>query len=88
MPIVTISIFEGRSVDQKRALIEGPEAIRREVRRIEPLVRQGGYIPHVDHRVPPDVTYENYVYYLELKRDTFGMPDPDIIVDGHATLGP
>jgi 4-oxalocrotonate tautomerase len=23
MPIVTISIFEGRSVDQKRALIEG-----------------------------------------------------------------
>ena len=61
----------------KRALIDGPEATRKEIRRIEPLVRKGGYIPHVDHRVPPDVTYENYLYYLELKRATFGIPDPD-----------
>ena len=60
----------------KRALIEGKEAIRREVHRLEPLVREGGYIPHVDHRVPPDVTYENYLYYLQVKRDIFGIPKP------------
>ena len=60
----------------KRALIEGKEAIRREVHRLEPLVREGGYIPHVDHRVPPDVTYENYLYYLQAKRDKFGIPKP------------
>lgn len=60
----------------KRPLIEGKDAIKREIRRIEPLIREGGYIPHVDHRVPPDVTYENYLYYLKVKRDTFGISEP------------
>ena len=26
-----------------------------------------GYIPTIDHTVPPDVPYENFRYYLELK---------------------
>lgn len=60
----------------KRALIAGKEEIRKEVDRIAPYVREGGWIPHVDHRVPPDVTYEDYLYYLEYKRDTFGIPEP------------
>ncbi len=60
----------------KRALIEGKEAIARELKRIEPYVKEGGWIPHVDHRVPPDVTYENYLYYLKTKRDMFGIPEP------------
>lgn len=59
----------------KRALIAGKEAIRKEVDRIAPYVREGGWIPHVDHRVPPDVTYENYLYYLKYKRETFGIPE-------------
>ena len=49
----------------KRALIAGKEAIRNEVARIAPYVAEGGWIPHVDHRVPPDVTLEDYRYYLE-----------------------
>ncbi len=60
----------------KRALIEGKEAIRKEIDRIEPYVKEGGWIPHVDHRVPPDVTFENYRYYLAAKRDAFGIPEP------------
>jgi uroporphyrinogen decarboxylase len=60
----------------KRSLISGKEEIRKEIERIEPYVREGGWIPHVDHRVPPDVTFENYLYYLKLKRDTFGIPEP------------
>jgi hypothetical protein len=60
----------------KRSLIAGKEAIRKEVARIAPYVAEGGWIPHVDHRVPPDVTLENYRYYLSLKRDTFGIPEP------------
>jgi uroporphyrinogen decarboxylase len=60
----------------KRALIAGKEAIRREIQRIAPHVREGGWIPHVDHRTPPDVTFENYCYYLALKRETFGIPEP------------
>ncbi len=60
----------------KRALIEGRDAIREELRRVEPYVREGGWIPHVDHRVPPDVTLANYRYYLAEKRDLFGIPEP------------
>ncbi|MDO8683075.1 MAG: uroporphyrinogen decarboxylase family protein [Armatimonadota bacterium] len=60
----------------KTQLIEGKESIRKEIKRIEKLVQMGGYIPHVDHRCPPNVTYENYLYYLDVKRDTFGIPRP------------
>ncbi|UCC68972.1 MAG: hypothetical protein JSV79_03365, partial [Armatimonadota bacterium] len=60
----------------KRALIAGKEAIRKEVKRIARYVKYGGWIPHVDHRVPADVTLESYRYYLALKRETFGIPEP------------
>lgn len=58
----------------KHALINGPEAIDKELARLEPLVRQGGFIPHVDHRVPPDVSFENYKYYVQAKRRLIGRP--------------
>jgi len=60
----------------KRELAKDKQAIRAEVDRITPLVEQGGYIPHVDHRCPPDVSYENYLYYLQYKREALGIPDP------------
>jgi len=53
----------------KLALIAGPDAVDRELERLHPLVERGGFIPTVDHRVPPDVTFENYLYYLEKKRE-------------------
>lgn len=52
----------------KMALIAGKEAIDRELEKLRPLVARGGYLPCVDHRVPPDVTYANYLYYLEKKK--------------------
>ena len=52
----------------KRALIAGREAIDRELEKLRPLVGRGGYLPCVDHRVPPDVSYANYLYYLEKKK--------------------
>jgi len=61
----------------KRALIAGKEAIKAEIKRIKPYVLEGGWIPHVDHRCPPDVTFENYLYYLDVKRETFGIPKPE-----------
>ncbi|HET6383538.1 MAG TPA: uroporphyrinogen decarboxylase family protein [Armatimonadota bacterium] len=60
----------------KMKLIQGKAAIDEEIRRIAPLVEKGGYIPHVDHRVPPDVTWENYLYYLAEKRRVLGIPTP------------
>ena len=37
-----------------------------------PLVARGGYIPFCDHRCPPNVTPEDYLYYLDLKEEMFG----------------
>ncbi len=51
----------------KRALIAGREQIDREIQRLIPLVKRGRFIPCVDHRVPADVTFANYLYYLEKK---------------------
>ncbi len=60
----------------KRALAQDRAAIRAEVDRVAKLVEQGGFIPHVDHRVPPDVSYDDYLYYLQYKREVLGLPDP------------
>jgi len=34
---------------------------------IPPPIRHGGYTSTIDHTVPPDVPYENWLYYLEVK---------------------
>ena len=50
----------------KRALIKGKEAIDEELdRRIPYMLEGGGYIPYVDHHVPPDISWDNYVYYRD-----------------------
>ena len=49
----------------KRKLARGRKAIDEMIDHITPLVEQGGFIPTPDHRVPPDVKLEDYIYYLE-----------------------
>jgi len=61
-----------RGAIAKTPLVEGGTAIDRELERIKPLLEQGGYIPHLDHLVPPDISYKNYRYYLEKKRRLIG----------------
>jgi uroporphyrinogen decarboxylase len=61
------SILMWGNVD-KRALSAGRMAIDLELQRLAPIVRRGGLIPLVDHGVPDDVPYENYLYYLEQRR--------------------
>ena len=57
----------------KIALGDGPEAIRTYLESVAPLVTRGGYIPFCDHRCPPNVKPEDYLFYLDLKREMFGM---------------
>lgn len=59
----------------KVVLLKGRDEIRKELQKLKPLVDEGGFIPHVDHRVQADVSYRDYVYYLEVKRDLFGIPN-------------
>jgi len=63
----------GGAID-KRALAKGKEAIREEVMSKVPfLLEQGGYFPSVDHDAPPDITFENYCYYINLMREVAGL---------------
>lgn len=57
----------------KLQLKEGKEAIKAYLESLTPLVERGGYIPFCDHRCPPDVSVENYLYYLDLKEKMFGI---------------
>jgi uroporphyrinogen decarboxylase len=52
--------------------VRGGSAIDRELERIKPLLDQGGFIPHLDHLVPPDISFKNYCTYLEKKRKLIG----------------
>lgn len=52
----------------KRELARDKGAIDAELLgKLPTLLEHGGFIPHVDHTVPPDVSYENFLYYMELK---------------------
>jgi hypothetical protein len=57
----------------KIELAKGPEAIRKYLDSLVPLVERGGYIPFCDHRCPPNVSPANYLFYLDLKEKMFGM---------------
>lgn len=56
----------------KHILAKSKEAITAEVERLTPTVEEGGFIPFADHRVPPDVPYENYLHYLREARRMWG----------------
>lgn len=56
----------------KHILAQSKEDIAREIDRLAPLVEEGGYIGFCDHRVPPDVPLENYLFYLETVREVWG----------------
>lgn len=59
----------------KRALMKDKAAIRQEVMAKVPfLLEHGGYFPTIDHQVPPDVPFENYVYYVNTLREVAGLP--------------
>jgi uroporphyrinogen decarboxylase len=55
----------------KRLLARSKEEIGAEIRRLLPLVEEGGFIGFCDHRVPPDVPLENYMFYLDVVREVW-----------------
>jgi len=53
----------------KREIAKGRKAIDRELdTTVRPILDQGGFIPTIDHAVPPDVSFSDFQYYLERKR--------------------
>jgi len=48
----------------KRCLAQSRLAIDQELDRKVPfMLKQGGYVPYADHLIPPDVSWEYFVYY-------------------------
>lgn len=50
----------------KMTMTRGQEAMRAEWERLLPVMRQGGFIPGVDHQTPPGVSLAQYREYLAL----------------------
>jgi hypothetical protein len=50
----------------------GPSAIKAYLESLAPYVERGGFIPFCDHHCPPNVKPDDYLYYLDLKRELFG----------------
>jgi len=64
----------GGNID-KRILLKDRDAIREEVlTKIPYLLETSGYFPSVDHFVPPDVPFENFVYLINTMREVAGLP--------------
>jgi uroporphyrinogen decarboxylase len=54
----------------KRALALDHDAITEEVEsKVPHLLKSGGYFPSLDHNVPPDVSLENFEFFLKLVRE-------------------
>ena len=52
----------------KRELARDKAAIKTHLREFVPLIEEGGFVPTVDHVVPPDISWDNFRYYMDLKQ--------------------
>lgn len=52
----------------KRELAKSFEDIDKHLSTLLPMMEDGGFIPTVDHLVPPDVSLKNFEYYMKRKR--------------------
>lgn len=53
----------------KREIAKGRAAIDRELEaKLPPMFEKGRYLPGMDHHVPPEVGWEDFLYYLEKTR--------------------
>ena len=48
----------------KREIAKGRAAIDAELNRIKPLINKPGYFPALDHLIPPEISYDDYRYFV------------------------
>jgi uroporphyrinogen decarboxylase len=74
MDVVKLRKEYGRSLRiigglDKRALAEGRKEIEAEIlKKVPALINDGGYIPRPDHSIPPNVSYDNFRYFMDFLR--------------------
>ena len=47
----------------------GQDAVRQEFERLLPVMKQGGFIPSVDHQTPPGVSLQQYRIYVSMLKE-------------------
>jgi len=60
----------------KYALTQGRPAIDAEIAKAARMLKHGRYIPGLDHLIPPDVSWDDYVYYIGKLKEVLGMSAP------------
>ena len=64
----------------KHVIRQSKEAIRRELEyKLQPMMRDGGMVFGLDHRIPNGTPIENYRYYVKSAREMLGLdpyPEP------------
>lgn len=53
----------------KMKLFGDKDEIDKELEKVPHMLKKGGYVPFVDHSVPPLVSWDNFVYYREKLND-------------------
>jgi len=80
MDIVEVRRKYGRTLAtqggiDKHVLRRSKEEIRRELEhKMQPLMREGGTVFGLDHRIPNGTPLENYRYYVDTGREILGLP--------------
>jgi len=59
----------------KRAMITGRATIDAEIDRIRAMLPLKRYLPFPDHLIPPDVSWENYQYFVHRWKEMIGKKD-------------
>ena len=55
----------------KHVIPQGEGSIRAHLEHLKPVVRDGGYIPIPDHRIPPDCSLEQYRTYVRVFKEVY-----------------
>jgi hypothetical protein len=80
MDIVQLRAKYGRKLAMKggidkHVLRQGRDAIRRELEyKMQPMMREGGMVFGLDHRIPNGTPLADYRYYVDLGREILGLP--------------
>jgi uroporphyrinogen-III decarboxylase len=71
----------------KHVLRKGKDDIRRELEyKLQPLMREGGTVFGLDHRIPNGTPLENYRYYVDTGREILGLPPREAGRSGWARM--
>lgn len=56
----------------KRCMAKGGAILEQEMARIDLVIKGGGFIPGCDHGIPSDVSWKDFLHYIELLAKTTG----------------